>query len=148
MVNIILEAQLSQFSTATLQIKPVLNSWSLKRNHDQSHMMPVFSDLRLYAPMWSMHIRTVHVNASSAQWWWSSVGGLSCSEAAEVIMLSCRQPPSGPPACWWDAVATALSHGTLLWSCVNQAAGLESTADPGVWTSSNQTPEPNWVPEL
>ncbi len=50
--------------------------------------------------------------------------------------------PAGSPwglfTCWLDTVATALSHGTLLWSCVNQAAGSESTAD--LWGLNQQQP--------
>lgn len=131
MVNIILGAQLSQFSTVTLQIKPVSNSWSLKGK--LSFPPSPWSEPHVACVSWFAFVcgvcMYVQYVSTEAQRWWSSVGGLSW-----------------PRGCWGDnaflqaapqvySPATALS---LLWSCVNRAAGWGSMADPGVSTSSNR----------
>lgn len=70
-----------------------------------------------------------------------AVWGVShAPESIEVIMLSCRHPLRSSYLLV-GLCGTALSHRTLLCCCINQAAGAECTADPGVLTSSNQTTE-------
>lgn len=138
-------AQLSQFSAVTLQIKPDSNSLSPKGKlsfppSDQSHMLPMFPDFLVYAPMWSLPVRTLCVNRSYVLWFWSSVWGLSCPRdhwGGNAFLQA--TPEVCLPADW--TLWPQLSHRTLLWSCVKQADILESIADPGVQTSSNLTTE-------
>lgn len=72
-------------------------------------MLPLFPDLLLYAPMWSVHVHYVRVNRSSAQRRGAPRGVSHATEAAEVIMLHGKAAPQRLPACRLDAAAPALS---------------------------------------
>lgn len=131
-LNIVLRAQLSQFRTVTLQIKPVKHFWSLKGKRSFPPLIRAICCLCFVCS--NVKYESTVGTCQQEQGLWGSI--------VPRRLLGWWCLPAGPPQTYWPA-GWMLSLSAVRCRC---GPVWVSAADPGDSTSSrNQTTETNTV---